>query len=161
MDKTPIYKYPASYALEQGELPQYRASMQSQARCKVAIDKVISDQWDGWTVPKDAASGVLKDFGSEKVSLVLAYTVQERKFDKRISGHNCTWAKTVPLYSIQPGKSNILLESHSAKLDIFIDVARKNILSLEQEKPSMKKRRCAQPDTACPTTKAKEKTPEQ
>ena len=160
MDKTPIYQYPAAYAREHGELPQYRASMQSLAKCKAAIDTVISEQWDGLTIPNDAASGVLKDFGPEKVSIVLAYTVQERKFDKRISGHNRSWAKTVPLYGIQPGKSSILLESHSAKLDIFIDVARKNILALEQEKPSVKKKLCAQPDEVPPAKKPREQTPE-
>ena len=84
MDKTPIYKYPLSCARENNELPQYRASMQSLARCKAAIEAVISEQWNGMGFPEDVAKGVLKEFGSEKVALVLAYTVREKEHD---TGH--------------------------------------------------------------------------
>lgn len=154
MDRTPIYKYPFSCARENNELPQYRASMQSLARCKAAIEAAISEQWTGMGFPEDAAKGVLKEFGTEKVAFVLAYTVREREHDTRISGHNQSWAKTIPKYSILPDNSDIRINSHPAKLDIFLDVAQKNILEAEQEKkqsrsssrrPSIK-RRAAKPD---------------
>lgn len=162
MDKTPIYKYPASYAREQGELPQYRASKQSLNQCAAAIDKVISEQWDGWGVPKDAAEGVLKEYGPEKVSLVLAFTAREREmaFDERFSGHNLDWAKTIPLYSFQPGSSAILMESHSTKLDSFIDVARESIRTREQEKTSVKKKLRDQPDAPRPPAKGRKQAQE-
>ena len=154
MDKTPIYKYPLSCARENNELPQYRASMQSLARCKAAIEAAISEQWTGMGFPEDAAKGVLKEFGPEKVALVLAYTVREREHDTRISGHNQSWARTVPRYSLRPDNSDIRIASHPAKLDVFLGVAQKNIQELEQEKkaersstrrPSVK-RRTAKPD---------------
>ena len=153
MDKTPIYKYPASYARENDELSLYLASLKSLEKCKAAIETAITDQWDGMNVPSDAAKGVLKEFGAEKVALVLAYTVREKEHDRRISGHNQSWAKTVPMYSFRPGYSSIAVGSHSAKLDIFIDVARKNMQELEQEKTAVQsgtrrsstKRRAAKP----------------
>ena len=148
MDKTPIYKYPAYYARENNELPQYRASMQSLANCKAAIEATIAEQWDGMNVPKDAAKGVLKEFGAEKVALVLAYTVQEKEHDRRISGHNQSWAKTVPV-CIQPGHSEITVASHPAKLDVFLDVVQKNIRELEQEKKAQRS------GTRRPSTKRK------
>lgn len=134
MDKTPIYKYPVSYARENDELSLYLASLKSLEKCKAAIETAIADQWDGMKVPDDAAKDVLKEFGPEKVALVLAYTVREKEHDRRISGHNQSWAKTVPMYSFRPGYTNITVGSHPAKLDIFLDVARKNIQELEQEK---------------------------
>ena len=149
MDKTPIYKDPVSYARENNELPQYRASMQSLARCKAAVETVISEQWSGMGFPNDAAKGVLKEFGSEKVALVLAYTVRELEHDQRISGHNRDWANTIPKYSLHPENSDIRITSHPAKLDIFLDVAQKNILEMEQEK---KAKRSA---TRRPATKRK------
>ena len=153
MDKTPIYKYPLSCARENDELPQYRASMQSHARCKTAIEAVISEQWNGMGFPEDAAKGVLKEFGPEKVALVLAYTVREREHDTRISGHNQSWARTIPKYSLRPDNSDIRIASHHAKLDVFLDVAQKNIQELEQEKKAERsstrhpatKRRAAKP----------------
>lgn len=74
MDKTPIYPYPATYARENGELEQYRASLKALAECKCAIDDAIFYNWDGMNFAKDSAKGVLKQFGPERVSFILAYT---------------------------------------------------------------------------------------
>lgn len=93
MDKTPIYKYPASYARENDELSVYLASLKSLEKCKTAIETAITELWNSMNHPEDAAKGVLKEFGSEKVALVLAYTVREKKHDRRISGHNRDWPK--------------------------------------------------------------------
>lgn len=135
MDKTPIYKYPAAYARENGELEQYRASLKALTACKCAIDNTIRDNWDGMNFAEDSAKGVLKQFGPEKVSFILAYTVRERNLDNRFSGHNASWANTVPLYGIS-GRDSYILESHPAKVDLFIDLVRQNIQKLEQDRSS-------------------------
>lgn len=88
MDNTPIYPHPITYAREHGELEQYRASMQAMALCKCAIDDAIYDNWDGMNFPRDSAKRVLKQFGQERVAFVLAYTVREKEYDARFSGHN-------------------------------------------------------------------------
>ena len=146
MDKTPIYKFPAAHARENGELEQYRASVKSLTACKCAIDDTIRKNWDGMNFAEDSAKGVLEQFGPEKVSFILAYTVRERNLDNRFSGHNASWANTVPLYGIRDQDSYIL-ESHPAKVDLFIDLVQKNIQELDQGKSSALKglKRPAQP----------------
>lgn len=136
MDKTPIYPYPAAYAQENGELEQYRASMKALTDCKCAIDKAINDNWDGMNFARDSAKSVLKQFGPEKVAFILAYTVREKNFDNRFSGHNASWANTVPMYGMAGGRDSCTLESHPAKVDIFIDLVRKDIQELAQQKPT-------------------------
>jgi len=128
MDKTPIYKYPANYAREKGELELYRASLAAHAACKCAIDDAILDGWDGMNFVPGTARKVLGQFSPERVFFVLAYTVRERKGDTRITGHNQSWAKTIPLYGLQRGRGSCTLESHSTKVDLFIDMAQKEYL---------------------------------
>lgn len=103
MDKTPIYPHPAAYARENGELEQYRASLKALTDCKCAIDKAINDNWDGMNFARDSAKSVLKQFGPEKVAFILAYTVREKNLDNRFSGHNASWANTVPMYGMAGG----------------------------------------------------------
>ncbi len=141
MDKTPIYPYPAAYARENGELEQYRASMKSLDACKCAIDSAIRDHWNGMNFARDSAKGVLKEFGPEKVSFILAYTVREKNFDNRFSGHNASWAATVSLHGMAPGRESCTLESHPAKVDLFIDAAREDILELAQQKSEVRRSR--------------------
>mgnify|MGYP001025578137 CR=1 FL=1 len=136
MNKTPIYPHPAAYARENGELEQYRASQKALFDCKCAIDDTIRENWDGMNFAEDSAKSVLRQFGPEKVAFILAYTVRERNLDNRFSGHNASWANTVPLYGIR-GRDSCILESHPAKVDLFIDVARKCILELARENTPM------------------------
>ena len=142
MDKTPIYKYPANYAREKGELELYRASLAAHAACKCAIDDAILDGWDGMNFVPGTARKVLGQFGPERVFFVLAYTVRERKGDTRITGHNQSWAKTIPLYGLQRGRGSCTLESHSTKVDLFIDMAQKEyLLSLPSGRTSRRRRK--------------------
>ena len=127
MDNTLIYPYPITYARENGELEQYRASLKALAECKCAIDDAIFDNWDGMNFADNSARNVLKQFGPERVSFILAYTVRERNLDNRFSGHNASWASTVPLYGMVSGRESCILESHPAKVDLFIDLVRKDI----------------------------------
>ena len=79
------------------------------------------------------ARKVLAQFSPERVFFVLAYTVREREYDTRITGHNQSWAKTVPLYGMKSGRGDCTLESHSAKVDLFIDaVQHEYLLSLSE-----------------------------
>ena len=140
MNKAPIYPYPVTYAQENGELEQYRASFKTLAECKCAIDDAIFDNWDGMNFAKDSAKGVLKQFGPERVAFILAYTVRERNIDNRFSGHNASWASTVPLYGIASGRGSCTLESHPAKVDLFIDLVRKDLQELAQQKSASRQK---------------------
>ena len=47
MNETAVYKHTAAYALEHGELEQYRASLQANIACKNAIEAAIRQHFDG------------------------------------------------------------------------------------------------------------------
>ena len=140
MNKAPIYPYPVTYARENGELEQYRASFKTLAECKCAIDDAIFDNWDGMNFAKDSAKRVLKQFGPERVTFILAYTLREMNIDNRFSGHNASWASTVPLYGIASGRGSCTLESHPAKVDLFIDLVRKDLQELAQQKSASRRK---------------------
>ncbi|MDE7246183.1 MAG: DUF3849 domain-containing protein [Oscillospiraceae bacterium] len=146
MDKDTIYKYPAAYAREHGELPQYHESRKALADCKAAIEKAIASKWDGWDLSQDAAKDVLKQFGAERVAYVLATTVQHKQTDKRFSQKNRDWAKTIPLYLPEEQRPDCVLESHSTKIDSFIDLARKDIAELAQKKTPTRQKPSAKHD---------------
>ena len=143
MDKDTIYKHSAAYAREHGELPQYHESRKALDSCKAAIEAAISSKWDGWNVSQDAAKNILEQFGSERVAYVLANTVQHRKSDKRFSQKTRDWAKTIPMYLPEEQRPDCVLESHSVKIDSFIDLARKDIAELEQKKTPDRQKRSA------------------
>ena len=145
MNKAPIYPYPVTYARENGELEQYQASFKTLAECKCAIDDAIFDNWDGMNFAKDSAKRVLKQFGPERVTFILAYTLREMNIDNRFSGHNASWAKTVPLYGMASDRESCTLESHPAKVDLFIDLVRKDLQELAQQKSASRQKSSAKP----------------
>jgi len=136
----PLYKKPADIALAAGELDQYRSSMQINIECRDAIEKTIRDSYDGMNLPDDCAKDVLKKFGLERVSYVLANTVQQKNWDGRFSDSNRHWAKTVRMFLPKEKRERFIIESHPAILDSFIHIARKDISAIrEQPKRATKK----------------------
>ncbi len=98
IDKTPIYQLSAAYARENGELEQYHASRKLNRACKDAIEAAIQEHFDGTYLSKTAVDGVLKQFSPERVTYVLANTVQQQDWDGRFFSSNKSWARTVPMY---------------------------------------------------------------
>lgn len=143
MDKTPIYPHSAAYARENGELAQYRASLRAFSACKSAIDSTIRSHWDGMNFPKGCAKKVLEQFGPDQVSFILAYTVHERNFDNRFSGHNASWADTISTFGMGHGLESCTLESHPAKVDLFIDLVRSDLQELAKQKSTERQARSA------------------
>ncbi len=130
----PLYKNTADVALAAGELDKYRSSMQTNIECRDAIEKAIRDGFDGMHLPDDCAKDVLKKFGPERVSYVLANTVQQKDWDGRFSHSNRQWAETVPMFITEEKRDRFIIESHSAVLDGFINIARKD-MSAAREQP--------------------------
>ena len=75
----PVYPYSSAYASETVELQAWRNSRRADAECRKAIDRAISEQWDGAHLPDNAAKGVIEKFGAERVAYVLADALQQRK----------------------------------------------------------------------------------
>ena len=109
---TPIYTETAAYAKSVGELDLYRVSLHENKNCKNAIDKAISENFDGFRLKKDCYKPVIEQFGQERMLYVLANTLQLR------GGHRFLFQ----------------CESHPTVLDGFISLTRRE---LEKQKSSV------------------------
>ena len=141
-NKTPVYYETAAYARENGELELFRLSHRTNIACKNDIQDAISRHFDGIHLDKETAKEVLDQYGAERVSIVLAATVQYKSWDGRFSSSNKDWAFSVHLPEGQSAsgfdrRSDYIVDSHPAVLDGFIWQARKEIR--ERQNPAVKK----------------------
>ena len=134
----PVYRGTFDQAKEAGGVSEYRTSLRVNKLCQREIEQAVDSGWDGWHVVPDAVREVLERFGPERLSCVLANTVQQKDWDERFSGANVSWAKTVPM-SIPPEKrASYIVNSHPAKLDDFIIVARKEMMRIPLTREDIK-----------------------
>lgn len=161
MNRTPLYPHTAAYALEHGELEQYRASLQANIACKNAIEAAIRQHFDGMHLNKAAVTEVVSAYGKERVCYVVANTLQQKSWDARFSSANKAWAAQFEIAAaVRPdydSRGAFVVDSHPAVLDGFTGLLRR-----ECEKPSLyermeKARSHAKPKRAAPT---KRKEPE-
>ena len=68
-------KYKEEEAQKALEKAQAAIERKTKAACKEAIERTIAEKFDGYRLPKETAEKVIKRFGSERVSYVLANTV--------------------------------------------------------------------------------------
>ncbi len=120
----------AEYKEEQAqkELEKAQAKIERDAKvaCKDAVDRAIAENFDGFRLPKGTAEGVIKEYGIERVSYVLANTVMHRRQEERISPENKEWAKSIEPYAMYESR-DIVAASHPAVLNGFINQARRYI----------------------------------
>lgn len=103
---------------------------ETKAACKTAIEKTIAEKFDGQRLAEDAAVTVIREYGAERVSYVLANTVTHLKSDGRFSSGNKEWAGSIEPYPMTKN-NDLVVTSHPAVLDGFIDQAR---MYMEHEK---------------------------
>ncbi len=128
----PIYRHDAAYARVHGEWDQYMQSRKENVSCADAIEKAVSDNFDGAHLNADAAKSVVEQYGSERVAYVLANTVQLKDWDGRFSPGTKRWARSIETVPDIDGlgrdrREDFEVGSHPAVLDGFIDLARKEI----------------------------------
>lgn len=83
MTKIPFYDKSVDYAKENGELDKWRESMWENRRCAKEIENLIAEFHDGSHLASDSIiEGALKQFSEERVTLVLASTVQNKSWDE-------------------------------------------------------------------------------
>lgn len=134
---TPLYKYPATYAREHDELPQYRASHKANIACRDAIDDAIRDNYRDNCLGHDAAKQVIAEFGFDRTLYVLANTVREKDWDGRIDHRNKDWARTIPVFEDENGfgdnrnREFVVDKAHPGLLDLFVTQARREHLLMQ------------------------------
>ncbi|MCX4342144.1 MAG: DUF3849 domain-containing protein, partial [Lachnospiraceae bacterium] len=120
----------AQYKKEQAEEAMRREQEKLEhgvrVECKEAIEKAVAEKFDGYTLLGDAAEGVIRQYGKERVETVLANTITHLSHDGRFSPDNKEWAKSlVPSADWQT--RDYLVTSHPAVLDGFTNQARRFI----------------------------------
>ena len=120
----PVYTRSRLEARESGEIPQWRESYQENCRCADAIDRTISVCFDGMHLRHDCCDAVMEEFGTERVLLVLANTLQIKNYDGRFHQDNRDWAQDFPVYPEDRVSNDFALRSHPAVLDGFVSLAR-------------------------------------
>ena len=158
----PLYQQSGEYAMEHGELDAFRASRKANIACRDAIQAAISEGFDGMHLTADA-KGVLAEFGPERVSYVLATTLQVKTWDERFSSGNQAWAAAVPMAEPQDRRSAYIINSHSTLLDGFVSMMRKELDAMRDQKsqaakkPSIKGQLAAKPAPSAQPDKPKDK----
>ena len=120
----------AQYKIEQAEEAMRREQEKLEhgvrVECKEAIEKAVAEKFDGYTLLGDAAEGVIRQYGKERVETVLANTITHLSHDGRFSPDNKEWAKSlVPSADWQT--RDYIVTSHPAVLDGFTNQARRFI----------------------------------
>lgn len=128
-----VYKESFDYAKAHGEIPLYQQSREKNIACKEAIEQSIQENYDGWHLNPDMAFPIVEEFGEERVSYVLAYTVQRKSHDQRFTSYNRTWADQIS-FPDDRQQDEFLIESHPAVLNGFIDLAKQEMKGLPHEK---------------------------
>ena len=143
----PIYQHTGEYAREHGELDAFLASLETNVACRDAIETAIGEGFDGMSLHADT-KGVLAAFGAERVSHVLAATLQGIRNDPRVSSGNQAWAATVPMFDTASRHRDYLITSHPGVLSIFVTQTRKEMDAMQKQtekKPSIKAQLAAKP----------------
>ena len=141
---TPVYRQSAAYAREHGELDAYRASNKANMECKDAIvDAIYNNYHDNRLDTKTTLAQLAPKFGLDRISYLLAVTVQFKDHDGRFSDTNKAWAKSVPVIPNGTEWGNdrnvylVVDQAHPGLVDLLVTQVRK-ALAQEKEQPTKK-----------------------
>lgn len=142
----PVYIFSASFAKGHDEMEEYRASFRANVDCKNAIEDAIASHYSDNRLDGSCAKEVVDRFGAERVSFVLANTVQHKDWDGRISAGNKEWAKAEPVpndFDAWGGRRTheyCCSRTHPGLIDLFINQFRKDQELAKEKKPSVLKK---------------------
>lgn len=91
----PLYINSFANAKTIGEIDLWRESHRENIKCKNAIDRLVSDRYNGSQLPRSIIEDACEEYGIDRVGWVLANTVNESEYDGRYRPSTKLWAKTV------------------------------------------------------------------
>lgn len=159
----------AAYKQEQAEQAMQREQERLEhgvrLECSKAIDAVIAEKYDGSTMPRDTAQSIIEQYGMERVSFVLANTIQNMPLDGRFSQSNKDWAKEL-IPETDWKNRELILNSHPGVVDGFTNQTRRyQIKELHKEQENQasqeQKQSNTQPDNLGSSKKGPEKDNDQ
>ena len=123
--KMPVYLQSAQYAIEHGDLDEYRNSRALSEECREAIDKAISENFDGMRLKDGFITQRSTVFGMERVQYIFATTIRENLGDGRYSLENKGWAENIAVSESQDERRNCCLRSHPVVIDGVVNSFKK------------------------------------
>lgn len=120
-----IYLNTAQYSVEHDEIEQYRISHRQSEECREAIDKAISENFDGMRLKDGFIPELIDKFGMERVQYILATTIRENLGDGRYSPENKGWAENIAVSESQDERRNCCLHSHPAVINGVVNSFKK------------------------------------
>ena len=123
--KMPVYLKTSQYALEHDEFEQYQASRRLSEECRNAIDKAISENYDGMHLQRGFETRLIDEYGEERVKSIFATTLRENLGDGRYSPENKGWAENIPVSESPEERRNCCLNSHPAVIDGVVRLIRR------------------------------------
>ena len=120
-----IYLNTTQYSVEHDEIEQYRISHRQSEECREAIDKAISENFDGMRLKDGFIPELIDKFGMERVQYILATTIRENLGDGRYSLENKGWAENIAVSESQDERRNCCLRSHPAVIDGVVNSFKK------------------------------------
>lgn len=145
-EAVPLYRKSFIYAAEHNEFREANLSLMANVACKDAIEAAIRDGYsmETYTLDPKGAEAVLAQFGAERLSYVLANTVQHKVWEARISTDNKAWAASIPVAGSEDGflgtdeTREFVVESHPGLLNAFVRAAREAMEKAEERRPSLR-----------------------
>ncbi|MBC5744892.1 DUF3849 domain-containing protein [Lachnospiraceae bacterium MD308] len=135
----PVYTHTLAYAMAHGKVDDHFESRKQNIDCKKAVETAIRENFDGLRLEKGAVDSVLEEYGAERLTFILANTVQYLEHDGRFSRNTKEWANGFKISeNIVRGtdlNQDYVITSHPAVLDGFIGFAREKMQehNLQQE----------------------------
>lgn len=130
----PVYKDSSAAAREKNELDAFRASNHANQACAKAIAETIRENWNGSRLKEGCVQPVMDAFGADRLTFVLANTVQLRAYDTRFSKQNREWAQMAlaGADAVIPDdrRSAWEIDTHTLLLNDFVQQAREAIENL-------------------------------
>ncbi len=124
--KLSVYLKTSQYALEHGEFEQYQTSRRLTEECRNAIDRAISENYDGLHLQRGFETKLIDEYGEERVKYIFATTLRENLGDGRYSPENKGWAENIPISESPEERRNCCLNSHPAVIDGVVRRIRRN-----------------------------------
>ena len=145
-----VYRESLNYAINNGEADKYHDSRKLDRECKGAIEETIRHNFDGMYLKHDIVKPLAEQYGSERIAFVLANTLQQESWDGRFSRDNKAWASEFSIpENIVHGmdmNSELIVSSHPAVLDGFIDMFRSEVLEQEKELSTVQEKATSEHD---------------
>lgn len=121
----PLYMQTGEYAVEHGELAEFRWSMRLNQECKEELDKAIGDNFNNSILNKEFVKGFVEKYGVDRVANIIASTITQSDWDKRYTDENKEWARTVPLTGNERSRAGLHLSAHPVLINSVADDIRK------------------------------------